>query len=885
MASYSGMTGEAEIRVIYPSKSPLKVRLMKDLSKNETSEVKLTFLWFLYFRGKEIKTQKTLNPVNDYSSFTGQYAIKNAFSQAGVELQFFQIVLALIDETVIFANKNLKMKKPVSISIILAAILLSCTQVNIKKRDISIIPKPVKLEKGEGHFILTSRTTLVHPDNKEIESVVDYFEEIIKIPTGYNLEECDDCSGDKKNAVIFKISGDDKYGDEGYSLEVTERNVTITAAKPAGLFYGIQTILQLLPVEIYSSKKVENLTWDIPAVKIFDKPAFKWRGMHLDVSRHFFPKEFIKHYIDLIAMHKMNIFHWHLTDDNGWRIEIKKYPQLTDICAWRVPRDKWRGVEPPKPGEKATYGGYYTQDDIREIVKYAAERQVEIIPEIEMPGHTSEVFAAFPNLSCTGKKTDVRPGSYWPNTDIFCAGNDSVFVFIENVLDEVAELFPSKYIHIGGDEADKTNWKKCKKCQKRIKDENLKDENELQSWFVKKIENYLISKGKRLIGWDEILEGGLAPEATVMSWRGFNGGIESAEMGHEVIMCPTSYCYFDYYQADPDFEPLAIGGFLPLKKVYSFNPVPQELSSDKTHYILGGQGNVWTEFISTPEHAEYMSVPRMTALAEVLWTPLNERNWDDLRKRLQTQFKRFDLMGVNYSKGSYRINIVPSKQSDGSFSVVLKSEQIAPVHYTLDGSDPTPESPVYKAPININKTTTVKAAIFIDGKLMEKISEKTITLHKAVGKDISLTEPNRRYKANGPATLVDGLKGSDNFRDGYWLGFEGKDMEALIDLGDDTPVNSVSETYFQRGASWVFLPVKVTFELLDKNKKVIETKTVLPKANPKEEGVIREDFKAGFDGANARFVTVHAYSMKKCPSWHEGAGKKSWIFTDEIVVE
>ncbi len=778
------------------------------------------------------------------------------------------------------------MKKLLSVAIILSVFLGSCTQRTVKKREISIIPKPVEIIKGEGNFFLTSKTTIVYPDTVGVESVVEFLEDRIQIPTGFNIEADDDEDENEKNAIIFKISNEERFGDEGYALDVTERNITVTAAKPAGLFYGVQTILQLLPVEVYSPVKVENITWNVPVVKIFDKPAFKWRGMHLDVSRHFFPKEFVKRYIDLIAMHKMNIFHWHLTDDNGWRIEIKKYPELTDICAWRVPRDKWRGVEPPKPGEKPTYGGYYTQDDIREIVKYAAERQIEIIPEIEMPGHTSEVFAAFPNLSCSGKKADVRPGSYWPNADIFCAGNDSVFIFLENVLDEVAELFPSKYIHIGGDEADKTNWKKCKKDQKRIKDENLKDENELQSWFIKKIENYLISKNKRLIGWDEILEGGLAPEATVMSWRGFNGGVESAEMGHEVIMCPTSYCYFDYYQADPEFEPLAIGGFLPLKKVYSFNPVPEELSKDKTHYILGGQGNVWTEFISTPEHAEYMAVPRMTALAEVLWTPKDEQNWDDFRKRLETQFKRFDLMGVNYSKGSFRIDIQPTKQDDGSFSVVLETEQTEPVHYTLDGSDPTPESPVYKKPLQIDSTTTIKAAIFVDGKLMEKISEKTISMHKAVGKSISLKEPpHKRYKAKGAISLVDGLQGSDNFRDGYWLGFEGKDMEAEIDLGVMTPVNSVSETFFQRSGSWIFLPLKVTFTLLDGNRKILKTATVLPKADPKDNKVIRENFKAAFNSLNARYVKVHAFNMKKCPSWHDGAGGKCWIFTDEIIVD
>jgi hexosaminidase len=363
--------------------------------------------------------------------------------------------------------------------------------------------------------------------------------------------------------------------------------------------------------------------------------------------------EFIKRYIDIIAMHKMNIFHWHLTDDNGWRIEIKKYPGLTETSAWRVDREDqpWRERTPPEPGEKATYGGYYTQEEIKDVVRYAAERHVTVIPEVEMPGHTSEVFASYPDLSCRGEKLYVQPGSYWPNIDIFCAGKEETFEFLEDVLSEVAQLFPSEYIHIGGDEANKTRWKECPLCQERIEMEGLRSEEELQSYFIKRIERYLQSIGKKLIGWDEILEGGLAPEATVMSWRGFEGGIDAVGMGHDVIMCPTSHCYFDYYQDDPETQPVAIGGFTPLEKVYEFYPIPAGLSSDKAKHILGGQGNVWTEFIPVPEHAEYMALPRMTALAEVLWSPRGRIDWDDFKRRLNTQFERFDMMGVNYYEG------------------------------------------------------------------------------------------------------------------------------------------------------------------------------------------------------------------------------------------
>ncbi|MEK9137784.1 MAG: family 20 glycosylhydrolase, partial [Bacteroidota bacterium] len=355
--------------------------------------------------------------------------------------------------------------------------------------------------------------------------------------------------------------------------------------------------LQLMSPGVFAPEPVKKRTWTIPCVAIRDWPRFEWRGMHLDVSRHFLPKKFIKTYIDMLAMHKMNVFHWHLTDDQGWRLEIKKYPKLIEVTAWRVDREDqhWNHRDPPREGEKATYGGYYTQDEIREIVKYADERNITVVPEIEMPAHTTALLAAYPQYSCTGGPFDVPPGGVWPITDIFCAGNDSTFYFLQDVLTEVMDLFPGKYIHIGGDEADKKEWKACAKCQARIKQEELKDEAELQSYFVKRIEKFIVSKGRRLIGWDEILEGGLAPEATVMSWRGTEGGIAATRQGHDAVMTPGSHCYFDHYQGKQEFEPLAIGGYTPLSKVYSYEPIPDSLTPEEAKHILGAQGNVWTE--------------------------------------------------------------------------------------------------------------------------------------------------------------------------------------------------------------------------------------------------------------------------------------------------
>ncbi|RLD48130.1 MAG: beta-N-acetylhexosaminidase [Bacteroidetes bacterium] len=779
--------------------------------------------------------------------------------------------------------------KPILISAVLVVLLIAVSgSLNGQNSEPAVIPVPIEMKVKQGKFVLNENTRIVFPDNEDGCRVAEYFANWIEKPTGIHLKEGN--KNNNSNAIVFHIVQDDRLGEEGYLLDVQPEKVLVSANGPAGLFYGVQTIFQLLPPQIYSPEKIEGVSWNMPAVSIYDKPRFAWRGMHLDVSRHFFPKEFIKTYIDLIAMHKMNVFHWHLTDDNGWRIEIKKYPKLTSVSAWRVDREDqtWREVTPPKPGEKATYGGFYTQEDIREIVKYASERQVMILPEIEMPGHTSEVFAAYPSLSCSGKKMYVRPGSYWPNEDIFCAGNDSVFVFLEDVLDEVMELFPGPYIHIGGDEADKTNWKKCPKCRQRMKDEHLNNEDELQSWFIKRMENYLVAHGKKLIGWDEILEGGLAPEATVMSWRGIAGGVASARQGHDAVMSPGTHCYFDHYQADPEFEPEAIGGFTTLKKVYSYEPVPEELTPDEARHILGAQGNVWTEFIPAPEHAEYMAVPRMTALAEVVWSPDSKRNWEDFRERLNTQFERFDYMGINYSRGSWKVNILPEVSEDGKqYTIVFQTEQPGyPVYYTLDGSDPDTTSLLYIEPIVIDTSVIIKTGIFDHGELKEKYAEKSIIFHKALGKKTKLeVQPVKKYSGKGAQTLVDGMTGSARYNDGYWLGFDGTDLDFTVDMEEEVPVQQVTVNFYQRQSFWIFMPVEVIIQVLDESGKIAASQTVLPKTDPKSEETVIEAFKVKFDHVKGQYVRVVGKNCGNCPAWHKGAGDTCWIFSDEVIVK
>ena len=513
----------------------------------------------------------------------------------------------------------------------------------VQDQILGLIPFPAKVEINNGFFQFGKETKIsLESETKESELAINYLSEHLKKNHNFDLIRTKGSS-----QVQYKIDRDRKdLGEEGYHLEVSSTEISLSAANPAGLFYGSVTLLQLLD-------EGERLgrSGSVPTVNISDSPRFSWRGMHLDVGRHFFTVDFVKRYIDLIAMHKMNRFHWHLTEDHGWRIEIKKYPKLTEIGAWRSESLVGHYNDKPHRFDGIRYGGFYTQDEIREVVEYAATRFITVVPEIEMPGHSEAALAAYPELACTEGPFEVE--KVWGiHEDVYCAGKETTFEFLQNVLTEVMALFPSTYIHIGGDECPKTRWKAHDLDQIRMKEENLKDEHELQSYFVKRIERFLSSHNRRLVGWDEILEGGLPPAATVMSWRGYEGGIKAANSGHDVIMTPTSYCYFDYYQSkDKDSEPLAIGGFLPLEKVYLFEPIPPEIDPEKVHHILGGQGNVWTEYIKTESHLEYMAMPRMSAMAEVLWSSKLDRSYKGFIARLgMSQFRRFDRMDVNYRR-------------------------------------------------------------------------------------------------------------------------------------------------------------------------------------------------------------------------------------------
>ena len=752
--------------------------------------------------------------------------------------------------------------------------------------SISIIPQPqsVKLKDGTTNLKSLKQISLENDLNEE-RIVGNLFKNFLLSIHENGLTITTQKHG--SNEIYINLDPGLKIKEEGYILEVTKENlIKVIASSSSGLFYAFQSFRQLLDPNIEIGRG-EN--FKITNCRIKDEPTYGYRGMHLDVSRHFFNVDFIKTYIDMIALHKMNIFHWHLTDDNGWRIEIDAYPELTTTAAWRVDRrhEPWKEWSPIQKGEKATYGGFYSKDDIKEVVQYAKDRHIKIIPEIEMPGHTSEVFSAYPELSCNGEYIPVNPGSYWPNTDIFCAGNDNVFTFLENVLGEVFELFPGNYIHIGGDEADKTNWKKCPKCQKRIKEEGLKDEHELQSWFIKRIEKFVLSRKKDLIGWDEILEGGLAQSATVMSWRGTKGGVEAAKLGHEVVMCPVTHCYFDYYQSDPEKAPKAFGGLITLKKVYSYNPIPENLPIEKTHLVLGGQGNLWTEYVQNPDIAQYRVLPRMSALSEVLWSDPSQRNYENFYKRLLSLQKRFVLLGWNFSEGSKEVLMDSFRDTlNNTMTISISSEKPdKPIFYSLDSSDVTSNSLLYTEPFIINKTTRIKSALFEKEKRIGKVLSQVFSIHKAIGKDIEYkTLYSDRYSGSGIDNLINGVNGTTSYNDGKWQGWKGENANLIIDFKKEDLINEVIFGFLESHDVWIFLPKKINVSFLDERLTVLKRDSLFIEQSKTAKPPNRKQFKIKNTNITCRYIEITVENQGLCPEWHPGNGSHTWLFMDEISV-
>ena len=589
-------------------------------------------------------------------------------------------------------------------------------QDNIADDRVHIIPEPVSLQVKAGNFQL-NKNTLIISATRQTNDIAQMMKGLLNVPTGFNLTVKNKNTEKGSNAIILKLNTrpNTELGDEGYTLQVLSDIVMISANKPRGLFYGMQTLIQLLPPDIERKTIREAVKWKIPCVNILDYPRFGWRGLMLDVSRHFFSKEFVEKYIDEMAKYKFNVFHWHLSDDNGWRIEIKGLPKLTEVGAWRVPRTGHWGFTPPQPDEKATYGGYYTQEDIREIVAYAQKRFVTIVPEVDVPAHSLSLIASYPNLSCTKLQYPVNPGSVFDGDNVLCVANDSTWLILDKIFTQIAELFPGKYIHVGGDEANRSFWTKDPKDQALMNKERIQTPAGLQSYFEKRLEKIIVSKGKKMIGWDEILEGGLPPEATVMSWRGTQGGIDAAKLGHHVVMTPVENCYLDYYQGDPLIEPVG-GGMLRLSTCYQFEPVPDGVDSN---FILGGQGNLWTENVPSDRHAEYMTWPRSLALSEVFWSPKNKRNWIDFIRRMEWQFKYMDAAEIKYARSAFDPIISGVKDEVGNLKVKLATEiPNLDIYYTFDGSNPDNFYPKYDGnPLDVPKgASEVRAITYRNGK-------------------------------------------------------------------------------------------------------------------------------------------------------------------------
>ena len=771
-------------------------------------------------------------------------------------------------------------------ALLAGALALACASCTAEKEaNYQVIPLPQEVSlTQENPFKLNENVLIAYPENNALlQRNAEFLSEYIQQATNYAPKTKAIAAGEQvKNAIVLGLDPS-IANKEGYVLTTTPEGININGQTENGVFYGIQTLRKSIPAE------AKEATILIPAGEIKDEPRFSYRGMPLDVGRHFFPKEFMKKYIDLLALHNMNTFHWHLTDDQGWRIEIKKYPKLTEIGSQRSRTVIGRNTQ---ENENTPYGGFFTQEEAKEIVKYAQERYITVIPEVDLPGHMLAALAAYPEMGCTGGPYEVCP-RWGIFEDVLCIGNDQTMQFLEDVMNEIIEIFPSKYVHIGGDEAPRTRWEKCQKCQARIKTEGLKAdknhtaEDRLQSYCMTRIEEFLNSKGRQIIGWDEILEGDVAPNATVMSWRGMEGGIKAAQLGHDVIMTPTSFCYFDYYQtADTKDEPLGIGGYVPIEKVYSLKPVPAVLTEEQSKHILGAQANLWTEYIHSSEHVEYMVLPRMAALAEVQWTQPEKKDFKDFTKRLARLMKFYQRDGFNYAKHVFdlKVDFTPDVTKK-AVVVTLSTIDDAPIYYTLDGTEPTTASLKYTEPVSITETADFQAVVIRpEGK--SKVVNKKISFNKATYCPIELTfQPSEKYKFGGAITLVDGMKGNDSYATGAWLGFVGGDVEAIIDLGQESEIKQVATNAIVDMSAWIMGSTGLVVSISDDNKEFREVavKDIPAETNIDKKGV--ENYEITFDPVKARYVKVVIKRSPALPKGHAGEGKAAYMFIDEIEVD
>lgn len=765
--------------------------------------------------------------------------------------------------------------------ILFSTCFYACSEKRTLNSDYEIIPKPLDVNcKGDASFLLKDGVAVIYPENnRKMQDNAEFLVDYVERQTGVKLTSHAGMPVDGAICLTLDLSDDNA---EAYKLIVNDKRVCISGASEAGVFYGIQTLRKSLPV-------AQDINVNLSAVEIYDKPRFAYRGAMLDVARHFYTVDEVKTFIDMLALHNINRFHWHLTDDQGWRIEIKKYPKLMSVASERKETvvGRWySGIYDGKP-----YGGYYTQDELRDVIDYAAKRHITIIPEVDLPGHMQAALTAYPELGCTGGPYEVR--TIWGvSQDVLCVGNDFTLQFVKDVLSEVADIFPSEYIHIGGDECPKVRWEKCPKCQERIKSLGLKSdakhtkEQRLQSYMIQEAAKYLKEKGKRIIGWTEILEGGLVPDATLMSWIGESGGIEAAHQHHDVIMTPNTYLYFDYYQSKKvEDEPLAIGGYLPIEKTYNYEPMPKELTEEEQQYIKGVQANLWTEYIPVFSQVQYMVLPRLGAAAEVQWTAPSKKDYKDFLRRVPHLVAVYDCYGWNYATHVYDVNVdMKADTVNHVLNVQLSTMADDPIYYTLDGQDPTEKSLKYTKPFTIDQSVVLKT-MAVHPDRTSKISVDTIRFNKATLKPVVLLQPNEsRFSPDGPVVLVDGRNGNHSFDTGAWLAVAGNDLEAVINMQAETILSSASVHVYVRKDAWLFdargFSVSVSSD--NKNYKEVASQEYKQMQESDSDGIIEHEL--SFDPCKATYVKIKVISEKSMPDWHWDAGKAPFLLVDEIIL-
>ena len=772
------------------------------------------------------------------------------------------------------------------ISLLAIATFTAAACCEVPTDAISVVPYPNSVEVKCGEFEIKGA-----PFNYEAaldqrsKNIVQGFAQQLSLVTGVESAVTE---GATISGVNFVLSS--TVPAEGYKISISKNGVKVEAADLNGFNYAIQTLKQMLPVEIYGKAVAADKSWSLQCCTIEDAPRFGYRGMHMDESRHFFGIDAVKRYLDIMEIHKLNTLHWHLTDDQGWRVEIKKYPKLTEVGSIRK-KTVIGHIYKSKDYDTTPYGEgmWYSQEQIREIIEYAAAKGITIIPEIDLPGHMLAALAAYPELGCTGGPYDVW-GDWGISDDVLCVGKEKTMQFLEDVLSEICDLFPSEYIHVGGDECPKVRWEKCPRCQAKIRELGLKDTEEyqaehfLQAYVISRMEKFINSKGKRIIGWDEILEGEVAPNATIMSWRGVAGGLEAVRMGHDAIMTPNTFYYLDYYQSlDKENEPLAIGGYLPIEKCYSYEPFTADMTDEEKAHILGVQANLWTEYIATESHLHYMLLPRMAALSEVQWCQPENKNWERFHNSADEFCAIYDIMGYNHGKHLFDANgkIYVNKEK-GCIEVSLHAQGDTPVRYTLDGSEPTADSPIYTEPLEIRESCTLKVKSDIEGS---RVFTKTFGSHKGMGRPVTmLTTTHPSYTFNCPDMLTDGITGKGPYNSGDFAGWYNQPVEVIVDMGGISYSEAGLSTYVYK-YDYIFNPLDLVIYTSEDGENFTEVaRNEYGLMGGIHDGNECQKFMASFPETSARYLKITAKVIESLPEWHSGKGRPGFVFVDEIMV-